>query len=646
MSTARTDPSLRYVLPAAAPLLGNLAALWAVDPALARQLETLDDSQQYTTEPARNGELTMAVPAEAGRVLYLHSRYQPADEAKKLIDAIAVDDTSVFYVYGFGLGHHVQQLFAKSSSESLIFIFEPDVRVLKTAFAVRDFAEVIESRRVMIFTEPDKGDLFVKLTPNTAMISTGHATIRNPASVQRSKKYFEQIDLWLEEFAAFGRTSMNTLIINGRKTAENLAKNIGWYVAAPDISLLKDRHLSQPAIIVSAGPSLRKNKHLLKQASEHAIIIAVQTTLQPLLEMGIEPDYVTSLDYHEICTRFFEKLPKTLRTELVAEPKATSLIFDLNPGPLWLLGNSFVNQLLPEMKLARTSLQSGATVAHLAFYLAQHLGCEPILFVGQDLGFSDGLCYTPGTSYEDVWRPELGRFSTLETKQWEQIIRDKPILRQIPDYQGRPMYTEERLFAYLQQFERDFLQSDRTVIDATEGGAFKRGSLPMTLAAALQQHCKPKINRTATTHPGLNWGRLREAIECLRIRAEEASQVETISRQTLPLLEEVRDHLDDQARVNRVIGQIDLLRAKMNQVDQAYQLVTQMTQSTEMDRFVADRKLAASKATGTAKQKRQVSRDIESIRGVMLAAREFQQMMVDVSERLTAEALRRNVEAV
>ena len=52
----------------------------------------------------------------------------------------------------------------------------------------------------------------------------------------------------------------------------------------------------------------------------HAII-AVQTTLQPLIEMGIEPDYVTSLDYHEICARFFEKLPKTLTTPGKPPPK-------------------------------------------------------------------------------------------------------------------------------------------------------------------------------------------------------------------------------------------------------------------------------------------------------------------------------------
>jgi len=265
--------------------------------------------------------------------------------------------------------------------------------------------------------------------------------------------------------------------------------------------------------------------------------------------------------------------------------------------------------------------------------------------VGQDLGFSDGLCYTPGTGYDDVWRPELGRFSTVETKQWEQIVRDKPILRRIPDFAGRPMYTEERLYAYLQQFERDFLQSDRTVIDATEGGAMKRGSTPMPLASALQQYCQPPLDRSPSPHPGLQWDRLGEALRCIANRTEEAKRVEDISRQTLPLLEEVRDHVDDQARVNRVIGQIDLLRAQMNGLDECYQLITQLTQSTELDRFKADRKLAASKTSGTEKQKRQVGRDIENVRGVMLAAQEFQKLMADVTERLQNEAKRRNVEA-
>ena len=334
-------------------------------------------------------------------------------------------------------------------------VFEPDLRMIWTAFCRADFSALISGRRLMFFWKPDKSDLLARLAPHSATISLGAQTVPHSASIQLHPEYFTQVQIWLEELASFIRTGMNTLVLNSAKTMRNVAGNIGWYAASPSAERLKDRYKSCPAVIVSAGPSLRKNKHLLKGISDKAVLIAVQTTLQPLLEMGVEPHFVTSLDYHDICARFFEKLPPNLKTELVAEPKATDLVFQLNPGPLTVLGNEFAESLLREMNPRKTILPAGATVAHLAYYLAEHLGCDPIVFVGQDLAFSDGLCYVPGTSYEDVWAPELSRHCTLEMKQWEQIVRDRPILRRVPDIEGRPTYTEERLFMYLQQFERE-----------------------------------------------------------------------------------------------------------------------------------------------------------------------------------------------
>jgi hypothetical protein len=373
-----------------------------------------------------------------------------------------------------------------------------------------------------------------------------------------------------------------------------------------------------------------------------AVIIAVQTTLHPLLELGVEPHFVTSLDYHDISTRFWEKLPKTLRTELVAEPKASSAIFELNPGPLSLLGNEFAENLLCEMKLGKTRLPSGATVAHLAYYLAEHLGCDPIIFIGQDLGFSDGLCYTPGTSYEDVWRPELGRFCTVEMKQWEQIVRDRSILRNVPDHQGRPMYTEERLYTYLQHFERDFARTKTRIIDATEGGVLKRGATSMRLSDAIVQFCQTPLacgepGRAAASrsaHPGLRWGLLPECIGSLHNRREEAKQIEQISLETLPLLEEVRDHLDDQSRVNRAIARIDILRSKIAQLGMCYSLIMQLTQNSELDRFRADQQISASKVDGAERQRRQVQRDVANVRHVIDASQLFQQLMDETLARV------------
>ncbi|HWE02642.1 MAG TPA: 6-hydroxymethylpterin diphosphokinase MptE-like protein [Tepidisphaeraceae bacterium] len=634
--TASSDLSTRFVLAEDAPYLQNMAVLWTVDPALAEMIEDAEGQNVYRVEASRSGSPTVAAATSDGRTIYLHSKYEPAAEAKRLTQSVDAERLLAFYIYGFGFGYHAEALFERAGAEALFVIFEPSVALLRTALESRDFSRMLQSKRLLFFTRLDKGELLTRLTPHSALMSLGVDRVVHPPSEQMAPEFHAQMQLWVEEFESFSRTSINTVVLNSLRTAENIARNIGWYAAAPSLSRLHNRHRNQPAVIVSAGPSLRKNKHLLKDLNERSVLISVQTTLQPLLEMGVEPRFVTSLDYHEVCTRFFERLPATLRTEMVAEPKANSGILSMFPGPISLLGNPFAEGLLRELKLKKPELRGGATVAHLAFYLAEHMGCDPIIFVGQDLGFSDGLFYTPGTSYEDVWAPELSRFCTVEMKQWEQIVRERFILRKIPDQGGRPMYTEERMFTYLQQFERDFLGTQTRVIDATEGGAAKRGTTVMTLAEAAERFCAEPIKfAQSCDHPGLNWDRLGTSVQGLRNRREEGMEIERIARSTLPLLEEIRDHLDDQARVNRAIASIDSLRGRMNELHYAYDLVTQFCQPVELRRFEADRKIIASKAAATEKQRLQVVRDIENVHGILAASIDFQKLMDEVIERLS-----------
>ena len=630
----REQREKRFVLGDGAPLVRNLGALWATDPGVAGEVERELMRGVYAVEMSKAGGATVALENGAGRKIYLHSRHQPMEEAKRLIDTVEVAKRVVFFVHGFGLGYHVEELFERAGDESLIVVLEPDVRLIATALSERDYSKLIESGRVIFITREERASLVVKLTPHQAMVSLGPAVVAHGPSVQVRGEFHAQMKVWVEEFRAYAKTNINTLVLNGRRTAENIAKNLAWYAAAPGINRLRARHAGKPAIIVSAGPSLRKNQHLLKEAQGKAVIIAVQTTLQPLLDMGIEPDYATSLDYHDICTRFFERLPKGLKTELVAEPKASAAVFGLYPGPLTLLGNELADKLLKPMAMGKDRLRAGATVAHLAFYLAEFMGSDPIIFVGQDLGFSDGLAYTPGTSYEDVWRPELGRFCTVEMRQWEHIARERPILRRIPDSRGGMMYTEERLFAYLQQFERDFATTRARVIDATEGGALKRGAHVMTLADALTTHCTLPLAATPRDHGGLAWERVGHVGEHLRKRREEALMMKSISQQTLPLLEGLVDGLNDQAKVNRTIAKIDGLRAKMLEVNDCYEVATQLTQQAELARFRRDRELSASKAQGVEKQRLQLLRDVENVKGVIEAAEEFVRLVDEVIETI------------
>jgi hypothetical protein len=198
------------------------------------------------------------------------------------------------------------------------------------------------------------------------------------------------------------------------------------------------------------------------------------------------------------------------------------------------------------------------------------------------------------------------------------------------------MYTEERLFTYLQQFERDFLKTKTRIIDASEGGARKRGATTMTLNDAIDRFC---VERTHQAACGFAPRQIetRSIFECLEGRIKEAREIQQIATNTLPLLQEVRDHLTDQFRVNRAIARIDLLRSRMDSLGATYDLVTQLTQSSELQRFRNDRRITRERLSGLDLQRRQIERDIENVTSIATAAGEFVTMLRDVIGQLDIE---------
>ncbi|MEI8198324.1 MAG: 6-hydroxymethylpterin diphosphokinase MptE-like protein, partial [Phycisphaerae bacterium] len=458
-----------------------------------------------------------------------------------------------------------------------------------------------------------------------------------------------------------------------------------------------------PAILVAAGPSLAKNVHLLKEIREgkrRAVIIAVQTMLKPLLAMGIEPDFVTSLDYNPISTQFFENLGQAGsagRVHLVAEAKAnwhvldvftrhggpagetpalrpprnagvppavdstvTPLIPNEHPeiippsfhreGTMSLAANEFADKLLRDAEAGlaqgRMGVKAGATVAHLSFYLAEFLGCDPIILVGQDLGFVNGLYYKPGTAIHETWAAELGRFNTLETKEWERISRSKALLRKIPDIHGQPMYTEEQFFVYLQQFERDFAASRCRVIDATEGGARKQHVTLMTLRAALDQFCQmaseagaAELEGGKTSDRWKHWGcdrpvRLQAALEALARRRAECAALKETCLATVPLLDEMIASQENEARMGELFVAVDRLRSKVGQDQVIFEIVCNLNTIGELRRFQHDLSVKAAEKDSLERQKRQLLRDIDYVKNLNIGCDRLLEILAEAIKRL------------
>ena len=91
-----------------------------------------------------------------------------------------------------------------------------------------------------------------------------------------------------------------------------------------------------PAIIVSAGPSLEKNIHLLREAKGKAVIIAVDAVLPTLVPAGVIPDIVVVLEANRTQFLVFQNIPLLRYIPAVFSGEVVhESLSSLYPGPMF-----------------------------------------------------------------------------------------------------------------------------------------------------------------------------------------------------------------------------------------------------------------------------------------------------------------------
>ncbi len=634
MSTTSTQVALDNAL-----FVENMRELWRFDPKLALALDRIDDEDLPQVEQTQSGRVTLRRSTPDGRAIYLHSRYNPIAEAQKWCANTMEKDKFCYFIEGFGLGYHIKELFRELTGDIILVVIEPDLHTLRLGLSYLDFTEEIQSQRLAMLTEPDKSRLHQQLANYQSYVLMGTKIVSHQPSIQISGPFFKHMRQLCLAFIDYTKTAVVTLVTNAQTTCRNIANNLATYLATPPIDELKSKFAGYPAILVSAGPSLRKNVSQLPHAKNKAVIIAVQSTLKPLLSTGMVPDFVCSLDYHELSRQFYEGIDDFRDVHLVAEPKAHHSVIDAFGGPVSLLSSDFARTCLAEAHGSRDGLRAGASVSHLVFYLAEYMGCHPIIMMGQDLALTNHVYYAPGMAIHAVWGVELNRFCTMEMKEWERIVRRKPILRKVKDYDGQDIYTEELMFNYLEQFEKDFAKSPARIIDATEGGAFKQGTEIMTLRDAIDQFCTRDIDSALFEYrrrkPWFDPSNLQKGRAQIRARLAEMKEIQALCAETINILEELKGLVDRPAEFNRRIKKVDQLRLKVAEYDRAYKVITAGAQLAEFRKFSADQRLKASGAVGVERAKKQLDRDMEFVHSLQADTDRMVAIMEEADSRFS-----------
>ncbi|MED6306593.1 MAG: 6-hydroxymethylpterin diphosphokinase MptE-like protein, partial [Planctomycetota bacterium] len=431
-----------------------------------------------------------------GDGLRLASMHQPRGEASRFADQLDVAETAFAAILGFGLGYHVQAVVERLRGTGVVTVFEPDPGLLRTVLSRIDCTGWLDPARVRIVCdEADGRQLGAAWSDLESQMVAGTRILEHPASAGRLAGRTQAFSSRLADAIGRARMTVSTELMRSVGTVRNELGNLGRYASGSGIGDLAGVARGRLGVVVSAGPSLQKNLHLLADEGirSRCVVISAQTTLRPLLEAGVRPDFVTALDYHQISRRFYEGITASdvEGVTLVALPQAHPVIADCWPGTVRWCRALVLEEVLGEDAPGLAALPAASTVAHLSYHLARHLGCDPVALVGQDLGFTDGVYYSRGTAIDDVWSTELNPFNTLAMMEWQRIVRHKGMLHRLRDVHDRPILTDDQMLSYLRQFEAFFTrdrQRGLTTLDATEGGVRKAGTESCTLREALDAH--------------------------------------------------------------------------------------------------------------------------------------------------------------
>ena len=449
---------------------------------LARVLQNQDNSHT-PIQPTHAGAPTLQATTEKGLV-FIHSSHDPLAEARQWADHAEQEDWQIGIVLGFGLGYHVEELIRRHPERTLI-VLEPDPAIFAAALHARDLRSVLTHPNLYlnISNDVDISARFVFEHLRNNLRAGRPALLAWPPHQRRWGEFWQRVQQAAVEYSNQDLVNMATYRSLSYMWLDNFFTNFRTSASDPGFSALQEAFAGKPAFLVAAGPSLDKNAHLLAQAKGKAVIIAVLQAVRALRKHGVEPDLVVSFDPKEInYTRHFADLD-TEDLALIYVPILYPRIVQEFRGPRFVVGADiypFSLWLFDRIGEPKGMALSGPSVANLTWDLVRQLGCDPVVFVGQDLAFTGEKTHAEDVTGGGQISPEL----------MEKIRQNPDKYSFVEGWDGEKIVTNRSMLAMKLWFEQKIAAlPGRRFIDATEGGAKIQGTEMLTLEETIQQVC-------------------------------------------------------------------------------------------------------------------------------------------------------------
>lgn len=434
--------------------------------------------EEIISGKAKDGNNIFQVKRE-GQTVRLNSPYCPIQEAERWAAQFSGENLRVnAMMFGFGNGIFPRVLLQHLKKDAMLLLAEPCIDIFRLAMEQQDLCDIIGDERVLLCFEDINPDEFYDLlrqhthwtNMETQIIChhTGYEILFQEAYrdfLYSIKKTDQMVQVNKDTQAYFSKKVVPNMIENMIYIKEGRIITDYVNVFPKDI----------PAIIVAAGPSLDKNIEELRRAKGKAFILAVDTAMRHLIQHGIMPDAMVTLDVGKPFSYMDDPILKDIPLFCILE--SNHEILEFHQGiKIWFQGGTFQGEMFSKFDKHFVDYNAGGSVATAAFAICAALEFERIVFVGQDLAYQGDITHAGG--------------------EVSHVLNEEHGIQMIEGIDGKPVKSRHDWVIYLDWFEEsiEHIKDQIEVIDATEGGAMIHGSKLMTLADVVDQYCIREVD--------------------------------------------------------------------------------------------------------------------------------------------------------
>lgn len=412
----------------------------------------------------RNGLPTARIDLGSKQLL-LHSSYNPEQEALRQVEPLSLEEGDVVLIYGLGLGYHVKAILNKIGSRGQVVIFQQNTALAAKLANTGPAAEVLADPRVELVAEDNMQLLAAQLKYcMEIMLEVDGKFFLHRPSLEILPPEFERLRVALQDW----EVARGTIQRFGSLLEENLRVNLPVCRELPAVSSFFGQFKDVPIIVVAAGPSLDNEFEHLRQVGNKALILAVGTSVAPLLRNGIEPHMIIVTDPQGEVFKQIEGL--SLRVPLIVLPSVYPQVLQNYSGPRIVAWQKGINLSGQEPWASEDDLiETGGSVATTACDIAIRMGGWPVIFVGLDLGYPMGKNHAYGTTY------------------WYRKIIDRHCL-ELPSNDGKTVLTVKN-YNYMRRWLEGRIRREPAIefINTSQQGAFIQGTRIMAFQECLHR---------------------------------------------------------------------------------------------------------------------------------------------------------------